>query len=179
MKKLSSLFLSQILNKKVYDEFGEPIGKLVDMYVTSEENYPKIIGYKIKRRGDIFNYEFKNIDFFEEKGNIIIKVNRVRGIIPRTYSYLLSKHLLNKQIVDINNKKIIKVNDVRIAQIAGELKVIAIDTGVLALCRRFGIEKIATPIYNLLNKNYSNTIVVWDDLGSPEIVNNNLKNSIK
>lgn len=49
MKKLQSFFLSKIINKRVYDEYGDYIGKLIDIYVTSEDDYPRAIAYKIKR----------------------------------------------------------------------------------------------------------------------------------
>jgi len=63
MKKLSVFLYSSIVNKKVYDEFNDVIGILKDAYVTAEEGYPKIIGYRIKRSGTMYEYEFKNIDF--------------------------------------------------------------------------------------------------------------------
>jgi len=47
MKKLQSFFLSKIINKRVYDEYGDYIGKLIDIYVTSEDAYPRAIAYKI------------------------------------------------------------------------------------------------------------------------------------
>lgn len=49
MKKLNVVYFSSILNKKVYDEFDDCIGKLKDIYVTTEDGYPRAIGYKIKR----------------------------------------------------------------------------------------------------------------------------------
>lgn len=177
MQKLNNFFLSNVLYKKVYDEYGEYVGKLWDIYVVTEESYPRAIGYKIKKSGEYINYEFKNIEFFrnEENNRILIKVKSVKDTIMRKYSYLLSKNLLDKQIVDINGKKLVRVNDLRMAQIAGELKVIAVDTGIMALGRRIGVESMVKGIFSMLQKEPSESFIMWDNVESLEMVNDNLK----
>lgn len=176
-KLLNNFFLSEVLGKKVYDEYGEYVGKLWDIYVTADESYPRAIGYKIKKGGEYINYEFKTIDFYkdEEGRRIVIKVKVVKDTIMRKYSYLLSKNLLDKQIVDINGKKLVRVNDLRMAQIGGELKVIAVDTGFMALSRRLGIAGLVGGFYRLTEKKPSENYIMWNDVESLEMVNDNLK----
>lgn len=178
MKRLTSFFLSDVLYTKVFDEDGDFLGRLWDIYVTTEEGLPRAIGYKIKKNSESVNCEFKSIDFIEDSGKISIKVREARDIIVRKYSYLLSKHLLDKQIVDINGKKLVRVNDLRIAEIAGELRVIAVDTGVMALGRRLGIEKAIKAFYNMINRKPLDSIVMWDSVESLEMVSDNLKLSV-
>lgn len=176
MKKLSYFFLSSILYKKIYDEYDEYLGKLWDIYVTTDENFPKAIGYKIKKNGEFFNYEFRNVIVTEDnKGKVIFGVKGTKEIIPRTYSYLLSKNLLDKQIVDINGKKLIRVNDLRMAKIAGEIKVVAVDTGILSLCRRLGIENFAKDMMKFFKRSMPDSLIMWDDVESLEMVNSDLK----
>lgn len=164
-----------MLYKKVYDEYNDYIGKLWDIYVTTEAGYPRAIGYKIKKDGEVLNFEFRNISFCEEDKKTFIKVRDAKEIIPRTYSYLLSKHLLDKQIVDINGKKMVRVNDLRMAEISGELRVIAVDTGVISLARRLGVEKFAKEMYKLMNRKPADSLIIWDNVESLEMVNDNLK----
>ena len=59
--KLSTFLYSSILGKKVYDEFGDVLGSLKDIYVTTEDGYPRVIGYKLKKDGVTFHYEFRYI----------------------------------------------------------------------------------------------------------------------
>ncbi|WP_043943591.1 MULTISPECIES: magnesium transporter [Clostridium] len=176
-KLLNNFFLSEVLYRKVYDEYGEYVGKLWDIYVTADESYPRAIGYKIKKGGEYINYEFKSIDFYrEDEGRkIYIKVRAVKDTIMRKYSYLLSKNLLDKQIVDINGKKLVRVNDLRMAKMVGELKVIAVDTGFMALSRRLGVERIIWGFYKLTEKKPMENYIMWNDVESLEMVNDNLK----
>lgn len=178
MRKLSSFYLSEALHRDIYDEYGDCIGKLTDIYVTTGDGYPKAIGYKVKSGGEVYNYEFRNVEFFNENGKIQIKARGVKDIIPRAYSYLLSKHLLDKQIVDVNGKKVVRVNDLRIASIANEIRVIAVETGLLALSRRYGIGWLIQVMYKLLRKQPNNKIVMWDDVESLEMVEDSLKISV-
>lgn len=178
MKKLNSFYLSEVLHKNVYDEYGDCIGKLCDIYVTTGDVYPKAIGYKVKKGGEVSHYEFRNIEFCEEDCHKYIKVRMVKDIIPRAYSYLLSKHLLDKQIVDVNGKKVVKVNDLRIADICGEIRVIAVETGVIALSRRYKLDKIAKSVFKLFKKQPHDKVIMWDDVESLEMVDDGLKISV-
>jgi CBS domain-containing protein/sporulation protein YlmC with PRC-barrel domain len=175
---LTSFFLNQIIHRNIYDEFDDFIGKLCDIYVTTEDGYPRAIGYKIKKGREVVDYEFRYINFFEENDRIVIKVRGVNEIIPRKFSYLLSKHLLNKKIVDINGKKVVKVDDLRMAKIAGELRVLAVDSGVLAAARRHGLEKIIETVYSILRRKPTDNVVLWESVQSLEMIKDNLQLSI-
>ncbi|MGM9977340.1 MAG: magnesium transporter [Clostridium sp.] len=175
MKRLSVFLYSQILAKKIYDEFNDVLGELKDIYVSTDEGYPRAIGYNVKKDGAIFHYEFRSIGVYDDNGKIVIKTVGSREILPRTYTYLLSEHLLDKKIVDINGKKVVRVNDLSIAEIAGEYRVVAVETGPLARFRRKGLEGFGRFLYKIFNKEYEDKILTWDDVESLEMINNNLQ----
>lgn len=179
MKKLSMFLYSSILNKKIYDEFDEVLGVLKDVYVTTEDGYPRIIGYKVKIDGIIFDYEFRNIVVYVNDNNKIrIQTRGSKEILPRKYTYLLYQHLMDKKIVDINDKKVVRVNDLRIAEIAGEYRVVAVETGDFARYRRIGIENLAKLCFKIFRKEVSDTVLMWDDVETLEMVNDNLRISV-
>ncbi|KEH99237.1 magnesium transporter [Clostridium massiliodielmoense] len=178
MNKLNSFYLSQALHKSIYDEYNDCIGKIIDIYVTAGDGYPKAIGYKVKKGGEIYNYEFRNVEVYDDNGKIIIKVRGVKDIIPRAYSYLLSKQLLDKQIVDVNGKKVVRVNDLIMANITFDIRVIAVETGFLALSRRYGIERIIKFFYKIFRKPIYDKTIMWDDVESLEMIDDSLKISV-
>ena len=73
MKQLTVFLYTNILGNKIYDEFGDVLGTLRDVYVTTEEGYPRIIGYKVRRDGSIYHYEFRDINFYDDDGKVLIK----------------------------------------------------------------------------------------------------------
>lgn len=178
MKRLSIFLYTSILNRKIYDEFDDVLGELKDVYVTTEEGYPRIIGYKVKRDGYISHYEFRNIFFYQGDNKVKIKTKGSKEILPRTYTYLLSENLLDKKIVDINGKKVVSVDDLRIAEIAGEYRVVAVETGMDAKSRRMKFPTIGKLLYKTLNKDYEDKVLMWDDVESLELADNSLKLSV-
>lgn len=178
MKKLSVFLFTSILGKKIYDEFDDSLGELKDIYVTTEEGYPRVIGYKVKRDGVTFHYEFRNIYFYQDDNKVKIVTRGSKEILPRTYSYLLSENLLDKNIVDINGKQVVRVDDLRIAEIAGEYRVIAVETGPLARFRRLGFQKLGKAIYKFIKKDFEDKVLMWDDVESLEMINNSLQISL-
>lgn len=178
MEKLCNFFLSSVLYKKIYDEEGDYVGKLCDIYVTTQDGLPKIIGYKVKKNGELINCEFKHINFYADNEKVTIKGYGDREIILQKYSYLLSKHLLDRQIVDINGKKLVRVNDLRIAEIAGEYRLIAVDCSTMGLARRLGVEAIARKLYKCVKKQPEDGLIVWDSVEALDMIDNNLVLSV-
>ncbi|EHJ01878.1 MULTISPECIES: CBS domain-containing protein [unclassified Clostridium] len=175
MLELPIFLYTSILGKNVYDEFGDVLGTLKDVYVTTEEGYPRVIGYKLKKSGITFHYEFRYIEFANKDGKFKIKTRGSKEILPMRYSYLLSENLLDKKIVDINGKQVVRVNDLRIAKIAGEYRVIGVETGTLARYRRLKIAGVMKFFYKLMRKKLEDKVLRWDDVESLEMVDNNLK----
>ena len=179
MKRLSLFLYSDIVDRKVYDEFEDSIGQLKDVYVTSEDGYPKFIGYRLKKDGYYIDYEFKTIRFYLQDNNKIkITVRGAREIIAQRYSYLLSKNLLDRKIVDINGKKVVTVRDLRVAEIAGEYRVLAVESGPLAKYKKLGLGGIAKFFMKLFRIEYKDSAIMWDDVESLEMVKDNLKLAI-
>lgn len=179
MRKLFVFLYSTIINRRIYDEFDEELGILKDVYVTTEDGYPRIIGYKVKRDGIVFDYEFRSIEFLiKDNGKVRIKSRGSKEILPRNYSYLLSENLLDKKIVDINGKKVVRVYDLRIAERAGEFRVVAVETGKLAKYRRMGIETVGRLLSKVFKEDFEERVLMWDDVESLEMVNDNLQISV-
>ncbi|HEY8891238.1 MAG TPA: CBS domain-containing protein [Clostridium sp.] len=175
MEIISEFFLSKLLYQNVYDEFEDNIGKLFDIYVTTDQGYPRVIGYKIKKASEIYNYEFRNIEICKEDKKISVQVRGVKDIIPRKFSYLLSKHLLNKQIVDVNGKKVVKVNDLTMKKVAGEIRVVAVESGIIAASRKYKLDGLIRAFYNILGKKPRENSITWESVQSLEMVDHSLK----
>jgi magnesium transporter len=78
--------------------------------------------------------------------------------------FFLARDFLDKQIVDINGRKVERVNDVRVGTIHGRWSVVAVDIGLRGLLRRLGFEYPAIRVTNLLKREFRNTLVYWDNV---------------
>lgn len=57
----------------------------------------------------------------------------------------LGRDLLDKQIVDIHGIKLVRVNDIALTPINGDLRLAGVDSSVVGLLRRLGIDWLARP----------------------------------
>lgn len=186
MEKTTHFFLSKVLYHKVFDEKGSYVGKLWDIYVDTEKGYPKAVAYKIKVNGKMHCFSAKQMDFsqidenkeIDQGGKLKITVTRPEEIEPPQNVYLLSKYLLDKQIVDTNGKKLIRVDDLKMAEIGGELRTIAVDTGGMALARRLGVDSFVSMIMRALNKKPTDSLILWDNVETLGMINESLKLSV-
>lgn len=132
MIKLSSFTFKEILNRNIYDEFEECIGEIKDIYTTSEDGSLRVIGYKIKKGNLVLDYEFRIINFIrKDNGKIKIKTRGSREILPRSYSYLIFKDLYNKKVVDLTTKKVVKVSNLYMKEVAGEIRIDEVECGAV------------------------------------------------
>lgn len=175
MEKVSEFYLSSILGCPVFDELNYCVGKLEDIYVTTDYGMPIAIGYKVKNGREIDNFEFKAIDVYKEKKRFFIRVVEVKDIIPRKYSYLLSQNLLNKDIVDVDGKKIVRVIDLKISKVKGYFTVIGVESGTMALARKMGIEGLVRKILKAFKVSPKSTSISWESVQSLEMVASSLK----
>lgn len=167
MERLNLIYFSSILNKVIRDETSDPVGILKDIYIHRGDGYPKAIGYKVDKSGDIYNYEFKDIEFYEDsKGRISIEVRGVRDIIPQSFSFLISKDILDKEVIDVNGRRSFKVYDVRLAQLDDGIRLLAVDKSRNGWARRKGMEGVMRSWNRLSGKRTSDSLILWDDVDS-------------
>lgn len=165
MERLNVLFLSSILNREIRDENEDLVGILKDVYVNRGKGYPKVIGYMVDRNGEIYNYEFREIEFYEDnREKVFIEVKGVMDIIPQSFSFLIAKDLLDKHVFDSTGKISFPIYDVRLAQFDDGLHLIAVSKSRNGLARRKGFA------YNffdkLRRKRSQDSLILWDDVES-------------
>src|SRR5690606_29392051 len=143
MERLNLIYFSSILNRPIKDETDDTVGILKDSCINRGQGYPSAIGYKVDKSGDIYDSEFKDIEFYEDShGRVSIEVRGARDIIPQSFSFLISKDILDKEVVDVNGKRSFKVHDVRMVQLDDGLRLLAIDKSRNGWARRNGLSTL-------------------------------------
>jgi magnesium transporter len=170
------LFLSQVIGKPVLDRHGGAFGKVRDLIVALGEQYPPVTGLVIRVTGgrEIF-LPWSDVEDFDETGarlhtsSIDITVFQQRPNEIRLYL-----DLLDKQIVDVEGRKIVRVNDIQLAPVRGRLRLVAVDVGLTGILRRLGLsgpgERLARAL-RLPIENY----IEWEEVDPVESSVSSLK----
>ena len=132
-------FLSEFLGEKVLDVARRPVGTIRDLVVDTgvRSPFPKITGLLLRDRFETFVLPWEDVAIFQ-RGAVRTRLSR-EDLIHRAAleeEILLSKHLLDKQIVDINGVKVVRVNDLKLDILSGDLVLTAADVGPRGFIRR-------------------------------------------
>jgi predicted transcriptional regulator/sporulation protein YlmC with PRC-barrel domain len=132
------LYLSQLLNKKVY--FNKKIyGEMVDFAVLESSQNPTISKVVVKSNGKKITISPSALTI--KKNGAILTSDQVPFLPYDEKDFYLNEDLLDKQVIDIDDKRLVRVNDVMLDDSA-ELKVVGIDIGIGGILRRLNLEKV-------------------------------------
>jgi magnesium transporter len=142
MSFLGDLFFSEIINASVINQRGEEIGRLTDILVVPGNPFPQVSGISVKRKKEISFVPLHSIDILNKK---IISIHEPgQDPFPRTPPeghIFIRDQLLDKQIVDINGVKIVRVNDIKLGDLNKDYCLVGLDVGFHGLLRRLGLER--------------------------------------
>lgn len=163
MPFLGELFISEILKKPVLDPKGDELGRVRDFVVLKGEPLPKISSIIIERKRGLYNLPWSNLSIFNKR---IISAN-IYGEALQPYEssesdLLLVRDILDKQIVDVNGAKVVRVNDVKLEGYDTEAVLIAVDIGMRGIMRRLGVERGGEDLWRLFKKHLPYNLISWN-----------------
>jgi CBS domain-containing protein len=154
-------FISQIINKPVVDANGAAMGKIEEMYAIQEEGmtHPLIKAVSVRGKKGVETYPISTVAvLFAPVIPLTQPVDQLPHYVLTGDELPLIMDILDKQILDTNGIRVVRVNDLEITRVAGEYYVSNVDIGSMGLLRRMGMNK---PFENLKSKNPRN-FISWD-----------------
>ncbi len=132
------LYLSQILGKPIFDAEGEKIAVIKDIIVRyGEEDYPPVIGLVARYRRRLFFMSRFRISTLGETGaRMNSEVIDLKPFTRRRSEVLLAKDVLDNQLIDVDGKRVVRVNDVQIIEVGREWRVTGADVSFQGFMRR-------------------------------------------
>ncbi len=156
------IFVSDVYKKPVLDQTGEEIGKLNDIVIGIGEPFPAVTFLAVASGKHLFFLPWDRINLFSRR---VITANlRASDLTPGVSSptdILICRDLLDKQIVDINGAKLVRVNDLELGDVKGKLCLVAADIGLRGLFRRLGIEKRGEQILSMFKYKLPHKLISW------------------
>ena len=110
------LYLSQILGRPILDAEGEKIAVIKDMIVRyGEADYPPMVGLVARYRRRNFFMSRARISYLGETGaKMNSEIINLKPFTRRENEVLLAKDVLDNQLIDVDGKRVVRVNDVQI-----------------------------------------------------------------
>ncbi|HEX2934172.1 MAG TPA: CBS domain-containing protein [Bacteroidales bacterium] len=182
MTSFTTFYLSRVIGKKVRDSNGSLVGIIKDLFIlyssaNNSAGRPLVTGVKLKRGKQHANYAFSRFTIEKCKGKINVTCDELAELpLDEMHEGLwLADAILDKQIVDLNGRKLVRVNDLRLVSIAGGSYVVAVDIGIEGLLRRIGIVKPLKSVFSLFNASVPSKFILWEEVEAIDFSNLNIK----
>lgn len=155
-------YLSRLFNARVVDADGVRLGVLGDVAVDLRETLPRITG--IWMRGDrsrVALIPWDAIAGFDVQ-EILLRVAR-RYLHPRPLQPedLLLGEILDSQVVDTDGLKVVRVNDLHLLRVDGDVRLMAADVGTTGLLRRLNLEQPVRRLARMVGRPLPDRIIPW------------------
>jgi len=154
-------YLSEIQHRRVIEPNGNEVGTLKDLAVVPQGQFPAV-QWAILATGN-GEQIVKWSDMAQEIGHLRLR-SRKEGMTSVTLppeALRLSRDLMDKQIVDTHGAKVVRVNDLQLSEVDGQLRLVGADVGLRGLLRRVGAEAIAERIFGVAGRKLPRGIIPW------------------
>jgi sporulation protein YlmC with PRC-barrel domain len=183
MTALTTFYLSGIIGKEAFDTDGEAVGVIKDLLINAipgvqnDSGRQIVNGVKLKIRRDTRFFSFNNFRVIKAREKLsvtcsdLVELNNeevVNGL-------LLVENILDKQIVDLNGRKLVRVNDVRLVTLSQGTYALAVDIGIEGLMRRIGISQPIKRFLSIFKISIPARFILWDDVQAIDFSNLNIK----
>ena len=127
------------------------------------EPFPRVTAVILKNNRKVRSLDWSVVRSWDNK-ELSLKVDEPSvQPHPRADSELwLSRQILDKQIVDMDGRRVVRVNDLQLSQVDGSMLLVGVDIGGRGLARRIGIEGIGRRLASTLGIDWPQKLISWE-----------------
>lgn len=154
------LYLSQVLGRPIRDLEGERVATIKDVIVRlGADDHPPVTGFVARyRRRNFFLPRWRIKEFNEQGARLNSDILDLRPFQRREDEVLLARDVLDKQLIDVDGKRVVRVNDVQLIEAAKEFRVTGADVSLQGLWRRLAPK-------GFVGTNRPVEVIDWKDVG--------------
>lgn len=132
------LYVSQMIGMPIHDSRNERFAVIKDVVVRyGSEDYPPVVGLVARFRRRDFFVSGRNIAGFDEKGVRLSSAKLdLTPFVRREGEVLLGKDVLDNQLIDVDGKRVVRVNDVQLIDTGDRWRVTGADVSFQGFLRR-------------------------------------------
>ena len=161
------IYLSRMLGKAVVDATGTEIGTISDIAVATGEVFPRVTSLAFRGPDKTpFMLSWRKYVKSLEDDRVTLNVARpdLRFSYLQPDELLLHRDLLNKQIVDTQGMKVVRVNDLKLAESRSQLRLLGAEVGIRGLLRGIAppLERAAAAAARLFGGHLNENLIAWN-----------------
>lgn len=161
------IYLSQLVGNPVLDVNGEKIGTVSDLGIATKEVFPRVTSLAFMGPGKTpFMISWrKYVESYDEHVvHLKVSATDIRFSYLQSDEVLIARDILNKQIVDTQGMRVVRVNDLKLSDTSSsQLRLLGADVGARGLLRTFAplCETIAVKVSSAFGKPLPERLIAW------------------
>ena len=163
------IFVSDLIGKPVVDADGQQVGRVLDVIATQRGALPRphVVAVVLKMAaGDTRTVSTSDITVLV--GPAVVLSHTLPEIAEHEFpdAMWLQRDILDKEIIDTADARVVRVNNLELERVNGQLYLAAVNIGGLAILRRMSLDRAAERVLRLLGRTPQMARIAWDDVES-------------
>ena len=158
---MTLLYFTELLALPVYDLKGRLIGRVKDAAIVPLIDASRVDRFLVGAGGTWLSVRYGQVAEISLTG---IHLNDEVMVLYHSDEYMLriGRDLLDQQIIDVNGRKVVRVNDVTFEMRGGYLSVLEVDVGIRSIVRRILQGLVPRRIIRRMQRPISPNSISWD-----------------
>jgi magnesium transporter len=161
------LYMTRMVGKPVVDAAGNEIGTIRDVAIATGEIFPRVTSLAFTGPDKTpFMLSWRKYVDLVDGDRIVLNAPRqdLRFSYQQPDEILLARDLLNKQIVDTQGMKVVRVNDLKLAESRNQLRLLGADVGITGLLRALSptLERAAVGVTKAFGRPLREDLIAWN-----------------
>ncbi len=161
-------YLTELLGKPVLEPDGRKVARVLDAIAAQGDRLPTLAAlYCVNKDNEIW-VSVEDAEITDEGIRLRVSWDAVTEYTPQPTDLRLQRDILDKQIVDVHDYRVVRVNDVRLATCGDRYCVVGADASLRAIFRRAGVSKPIEAFAKAIKKPLHSKLISWDDVETLE-----------
>ncbi len=158
-------FISHLINRPVVDVDGESLGRVQEVYAVQPEGekHPVITALSVREKDKVEIFPIAEVTALLSP---VIPLSRIKAKLQQYQlqgnELALIDDILDKQILDTNGIRVVRVNDLEIKKVGSEYLISNVDISSMGIIRRIGIPRPIENLMTRLSRKNPQNVISWD-----------------
>lgn len=154
------VFFTALEKFDVIDRHGRWLGWAHDLLINLEGAYPPITGLVVRsgryrKRYAVVPWAQVHVAMWQSHEVLQLRLAMeaipMTALVPTPAEPTIRRHILDHQVVDTYNRKVVRVNDVHLLRVDSSFRIAHVDVGLRGMVRRLGWESVVDRLMHLVH----------------------------
>ena len=162
-------YLSDLLRMNVLDRDASIVGSVRDIAIRPGEVFPLVTKLLVHQRGSkrpiVLDWQLLR-SVSAEALTLTSRIPELQTTQVEEGEILLADSVFDSQIVDVEGRRVVRVNDLKLGSVEGRVRLVAVAVGTRGVLRRLNLEGLALRVWAWFGRRPHERLISWEHVHS-------------